>query len=731
MLRRARVPLLVVALIAIILIASPEGAIGQETGNYCVQDFRAGAGCTAQDVRLEELTAVTVIEECLAGVSGETEVIFQALVSAAGSPDRYDVGIFLALDGGSALTGDSCYHDYLQPPLTSAPTYGDANGDTVRDILNGPWWNGELVDPSDVCGDIETNSQVLKTLAPLRFACIDNNGDGSADVSVCSSWDNNRNTTCTGSLQAFPGTNPKCGCGVVELGILPEPAITVTKDPPIQTVISGGTATFTITAESRTFLSDVIVSDVPPCDTLTGPVGDDGDGVLQPTETWSWICTVDNVTADFTNTATVTGTSPFGDVSDSDTADVIVQAPSIAVTKDPPTQSVLIGGTATFTITADNTGNVDLSNVTVSDDPPCVTLTGPTGDTDSDNELDTTETWSWTCTVDNVTTGFINTATVTGTPPTGPDVSDSDTALVTIEGPSLTVTKAPPTQSVLSGGAVTFTITAQNTGNVDLSNVTLSDVPACDTLTGPTGDTDVDTELDTTETWSWTCTVDNVTADFTNTATVTGTPPTGPPVSDSDTAEVIVIVQAPSIAVTKDPPTQSVLSGGTAIFTIRAYNTGSVDLSNVTLSDVPACDTLTGPTGDTDGDNELDTTETWSWTCTVVNVTAGFTNTATVTGTPPTGPDVSDSDTAEVKIGRKPKREPDPSEPDPPTPIPPTPVPPTPTVEVLTVARLPETGGLPGWFTVVVGIPILIGAAGLLNLALLEVRGRRGDGKRG
>jgi uncharacterized repeat protein (TIGR01451 family) len=446
---------------------------------------------------------------------------------------------------------------------------------------------------------------------------------------------------------------------------------------------------------------------------------------------------VDNVTADFTNTATVTGTPPTGpDVSDSDTAEVIVivQAPSIAVTKEPPTQSVLIGGTATFTIRAQNTGNVDLTNVTLSDVPACDTLTGPTGDTDGDNELDTTETWSWMCTVDNVTADFTNTATVTGTPPTGPDVSDSDTAevIVIVEASAITATKDPPTQSVLSGGTATFTITAYNTGNVDLSNVTVSDVPPCDTLTGPVGD-DGDGVLQPTETWSWTCTVDNVTADFTNTATVTGTPPTGPDVSDSDTAEVIVIVQAPSIAVTKDPPTQSVLIGGTATFTIRAQNTGNADLSSVTVSDDPPCDMLTGPTGDTDGDDELDTTETWSWTCTVDNVTADFTNTATVTGTPPIGPDVSDSDTAEVKIGRKPKPEPDPSEPEPPnpTPIPPTPVPPTPTVEVVTVARLPETGGLPGWFTVVVGIPILIGAAGLLNLALLEVRGRRGDGKRG
>lgn len=64
-----------------------------------------------------------------------------------------------------------------------------------------------------------------------------------------------------------------------------------------------------------------------------------------------------------------------------------------------------------------------------------------------------------------------------------------------------------------------------------------------------------------------------------------------------------------------------------------------------------------------------------------------------------------------------------------PIPIPPASVTPTPTVEVLAVAMLPETGGLPGWFTIALGVPIIIGAASLLNLALLEMRGRRGDRK--
>jgi uncharacterized repeat protein (TIGR01451 family) len=70
----------------------------------------------------------------------------------------------------------------------------------------------------------------------------------------------------------------------------------------------------------------------------------------------------------------------------------------------------------------------------------------------------------------------------------------------------------------------------------------------------------------------------------------------------------------------------------------------------------------------------------------------------------------------------------DSSDPGPPAaaPISPTPVPAAPT-EVLTVERLPETGGFPGWFTVVFRVAIIIGAACLLNLALLETKARRGD----
>jgi MYXO-CTERM domain-containing protein len=207
------------ALIAAAILALPSGASAQESGNVCVQDYRPRATCTANDVRIEELVPILVVEACNEGEIGVVEVVFEALVSAAGSPDRYDIGMFVALDGNSALTGDSCYHDYLAPPVTSTPVYGDRNLDGIPDLYDGPWWDGGP--DADLCGDMQTNTQVFKTFASVRLVCVDQDGDGAADVSVCSSWDNNAGTPCNDVTGAFPGTGSKCSCETINFDFTP------------------------------------------------------------------------------------------------------------------------------------------------------------------------------------------------------------------------------------------------------------------------------------------------------------------------------------------------------------------------------------------------------------------------------------------------------------------------------------------------------------------------------
>ena len=217
-------------LIGLWLIVAAAPTFAQQVGNFCVKDFQPGAVCTANDVRIEALTPVSVVEDCVTGTPGQATVVFEAMVSASGSPDRFDIGIFIGLGAGAteALDGDNCLHDFLEPPLTATPTYTDvrpAGPNGVMEIDGGPWLGNEAGDPADMCGDIASNTELYKTLVQVTLACVNRDMDmgDTADAHVCVSWDNNANTTCTDVTGAFPGTNSKCGCSVVDLGISPTP----------------------------------------------------------------------------------------------------------------------------------------------------------------------------------------------------------------------------------------------------------------------------------------------------------------------------------------------------------------------------------------------------------------------------------------------------------------------------------------------------------------------------
>ena len=85
------------------------------------------------------------------------------------------------------------------------------------------------------------------------------------------------------------------------------------------------------------------------------------------------------MTAGFTNVANVSGHFNATQVTDTDEAVVTLSvAPAIDIQKTPDTQTVIYGQTANFTIKVINTGNVPLSNVTVSDPlaPNCAATVG-------------------------------------------------------------------------------------------------------------------------------------------------------------------------------------------------------------------------------------------------------------------------------------------------------------------------------------------------------------------
>lgn len=206
---RHRIP--VAALIGVLSIPA---AFAYETGAVCVRHFSPGISCSEQDVRIGDVTVVAILEDCPTGDPSTAEASLKLRIEN-GMQTNYDIGVFLSLNGNSALSGTQCLHDYLEPPLTTSPTYTDSDGNGRPDLSGGPWLDAEPSNPADDCGDIASGTDDLKTLT-FRFACVDTNGNGIVDISACTSWHNGPASTCPNISNATPG---RCGCDVLETGV--------------------------------------------------------------------------------------------------------------------------------------------------------------------------------------------------------------------------------------------------------------------------------------------------------------------------------------------------------------------------------------------------------------------------------------------------------------------------------------------------------------------------------
>ena len=171
-----------------------------------------------------------------------------------------------------------------------------------------------------------------------------------------------------------------------------------------------------------------------------------------------------------TNTATA---SANGTDSNPDDETVnAVQSPHITLVKDVTETSYdAAGDVLHYTLVAMNDGNVTLTNVSISDpllghltcDVPQPTTLAP-GDTLSCEG-------SYTVKQGDVNAGKVdNTASTTGTPPTGPAVTDTANASVpATQGPALTLVKtATPTTYSAVDQVISYSYLLTNSGNVTL-----------------------------------------------------------------------------------------------------------------------------------------------------------------------------------------------------------------------------------------------------------------------
>ena len=225
---------------------------------------------------------------------------------------------------------------------------------------------------------------------------------------------------------------------------------------------------------------------------------------------------------------------------------------------------VTAGDTISYTITAENTGNVVLDNVSITDaqtptggSASSLTPTYSSGDADSDSAIDVGETWTWTVSysltqADIDAGGLSNLATVT--------VDDPDDNSITVESsasgntttgagggtgtsttlspsPGLTVTKTADNTSInpaSAGDTISYTITVKNTGNVTFTSLSLTDALTSDEAWSASdgGDVDGTGALNVGETWTFTASYAITSSDITsgsveNVAYATGVPASG------------------------------------------------------------------------------------------------------------------------------------------------------------------------------------------------------------
>ena len=435
------------------------------------------------------------------------------------------------------------------------------------------------------------------------------------------------------------------------------------------------TYSFLVTNIGNVALTDIEVDDVDFSGSgdLSEIVCPAGAAELAPTAQITCTATYTVTQADvnagsITNSATATGTPPEGTPPVSPPSEVTIPSvdpvPALTIDKTATPDTIAAAGeTVSYSFLITNTGNVTLSDVTVTEG--AFTGTGtlsdvvcPAGAASLAPAATVTCTADYTVTQADVDAGSIsNTDTATGTPPnpaTPPPVSPPDEAIVEFPAdPALTIDKSADPETIASAGeTVTYSFLLTNTGNVTLTDVTVTEGEF--TGTGELSDVicppaagSLAPGASVTCTADYTVTQADVDAgSISNTATGTGTPPdesTPPPVSPPD--ETIVEFPAtPAITVVKsaDEAAQDDIAVGQVVtYSFLVTNTGNVTLTDVAVEE-----------GEFSGAGDLSEvvcpaeaatlapgaqiTCTATYTIVQADVDAGtVTNSATATGTPP------------------------------------------------------------------------------------------------
>jgi uncharacterized repeat protein (TIGR01451 family) len=526
--------------------------------------------------------------------------------------------------------------------------------------------------------------------------------------------------TATASGTAAGGTLTDAK-GLLSTPVTPAPAWTVTKKTSSVPTKAGDTLayTFDVANTGNVTITSFAVTD-PKC--AATPIYVSGDagtiGALDAGETQIYSCTSIAVTQSqidagkVDNTATASGTAAGGTLADAKgllSTPVtalgrmeVVKSADLSAVSIPPVKNDII----TYHFAVTNTGNVTLTSLAVNDlkvSPitcPVTTLL-PAASTDCTGDYVLTQADIDLGTVTNTATGSaldpkLNPITdISGTAP-GPS---NNTQTVTPLSPlgQMAVLKSANTSALSAppktGDIISYVMTVQNTGNVTLKSVNLTDTlknAAGATLplgSGPTltgGDLGVVGSLEVGETWIYAATYTLKQADIdaggvNNSLVVNAVDPHAGPVtglSDDpataapNDATTTTFASGPAIALLKHIKSVNDVNGNgitdigdTVTYSFDVTNTGNVTLSNIHLTDtmitnlfvpIKSLTVTGGPITLAPNAKDL-TTFKVVYPITQSDIDLGYVqNTATAIGTPPTGADVSDESDPNVNTGNAP-----------------------------------------------------------------------------
>ncbi|MEU6709377.1 DUF7507 domain-containing protein [Streptomyces wuyuanensis] len=509
------------------------------------------------------------------------------------------------------------------------------------------------------------------------YACVDT-ADGNAPVTSGSA---------TSFALHFPatrpgGSSPRIVCTFTNTPRPPSPSLTLAKTAAPDEVTAAGqlvTYTHVVTNTGNVTLTGIGVSETAFSGSGADPEVSCPGTSLAPGQSMNCTATYTTTQTDINageidNTATATGTPPTGPaVTATDDATVTAdQDPSLSLVKtvvgdDGPFRS---GEVLTYSYLVHNTGNVTLSAVDVGD----IEFSG----SGPDPEIECPDTAlapgeavtcsaTYTVTQADVDTGRIeNTAVATGTPPGGTAVeSNESTAVFTPRRtPAVSLAKsASPSQVTAAGQQVDYSFVVTNTGNVTLDQVGVEETA----FTGSGADPQISCPEDVlapgrsmTCTASYTVTQADIDrGTVANTAAASGTPSGGGPAVTATASDTVTADRNPSLSLAKSAEPETVTAAGQVVTYAHAVtNTGNVTLTAVDVSETAFSGSGTDPEVSCPGTSlapgqSMNCTATYTTTRTDID-NGEIDNTATATGTPPTGPAVTATDDATVTADQDP-----------------------------------------------------------------------------